>query len=69
MKFSFDRDAMIKEIAIAQEIITNKSPISILSNVLLTAADNTLTIKASDTSVNYITQLPVDIAEEGSTTI
>ena len=69
MKFSFDRDAMIKEIAIAQEIITNKSPISILSNVLLTAADNTLTIKASDTSVNYITQLPVDIVEEGSTTI
>lgn len=69
MKFSFDRDAMIKEIAIAQEIITNKSPISILSNVLLTAADNTLTIKASDTSVNYITRLPVDIAEEGSTTI
>lgn len=69
MKFSFDRDAMIKEIAIAQEIITNKSPISILSNVLLTAADNTLTIKASDTSVNYITQIPVDIAEEGSTTI
>ena len=26
MKFVFDRDAMIKEIAIAQEIITNKSP-------------------------------------------
>lgn len=69
MKFSFDRDAMIKEVAIAQEIITNKSPISILSNILLIAKDNTLTIKASDTSVNYITQIPVDITEEGSTTI
>ena len=33
MKFQFDRDAMIKEVAIAQEIIANKSPISILSNV------------------------------------
>lgn len=69
MKFTFDRDAMIKEIAIAQEIITNKSPISILSNILLTAENNTLTIKASDEKVNFITKIPVDIAEEGSTTI
>lgn len=69
MKFNFDRDAMIKEVSIAQEIITNKSPISILSNILLIAQDNTLIIKASDTSVNYMTQIPVDVIEEGSTTI
>ncbi len=69
MKFQFDRDAMIKEVAIAQEIIANKSPISILSNVLLTAENNTLTIKASDATVNYITKIPVDVQEEGSTTI
>ena len=69
MKFSFDRDAMIKEISIAQEIITNKSPISILSNILLIAENNTLTIKASDTSVNFVTHIPVDIQEEGTTTI
>ena len=35
MRFTFDRDAMIKEVAIAQEIITNKSPISILSNIYM----------------------------------
>lgn len=69
MKFTFDRDAMIKEISIAQEIITNKSPISILSNILLIAENNTLTIKASDTSVNFVTHIPVDIQEEGTTTI
>ena len=69
MKFNFDKDAMIKEITIAQEIITNKSPISILSNVLLIAQNNTLTIKASDTSVNYVAQIPVEVIEEGSTTI
>ena len=68
MKFNFDKDAMIKEITIAQEIITNKSPISILSNVLLIAQNNTLTIKASDTSVNYVAQIPVEVIEEGSTT-
>jgi len=69
MKFSFDRDSLIKEIAIAQEIITNKSPISILSNVLLEAQNNTLTIKASDTSVNFVTHIPVEVTEEGTTTI
>ena len=69
MKFVFDRDSMIKEIVIAQEIITNKSPISILSNILINAENNTLTIKASDTTVNYTSQIPVDILEEGSATI
>ena len=69
MKFQFDRDAMIKEVAIAQEIIANKSPISILSNVLLSAENNTLTIKASDSTVDYITKIPMEIQEEGSTTI
>ena len=69
MKFTFDRDAMIKEIAITQEIISTKSPLSILSNILLIAENNTLTIKASDSSVNFITKLPVDIQEEGTTTI
>lgn len=69
MKFQFDRDAMIKEVVIAQEIIANKSPISVLSNVLLIAENNTLTIKASDSTVDYITKIPVEIQEEGSTTI
>lgn len=69
MKFTFDRDAMIKEISIAQEIISNKSPISILSNILLIAKNNILTIKASDTSVNFISTIPVEIQEEGNTTI
>lgn len=69
MKFQFDRNSMIKEISIAQEIIANKSPISILSNILLEAQNNTLTIKASDATVNYITRIPVDVQEEGTTTI
>ena len=69
MKFTFDRDAMIKEISIAQEIITNKSPISILSNILLIAENNQLVIKATDSKVKFTTTIPVDIQEEGRTTI
>ncbi len=69
MKFTFDRDAMIKEISIAQEIITNKSPVSILSNILIIAEHNSLTIKATDSTVKFTTVIPVDIQEEGRTTI
>ena len=69
MKFTFDRDAMIKEISIAQEIITNKSPVSILSNILIIAENNSLTIKATDSTVKFTTVVPVDIQEEGRTTI
>ena len=69
MKFTFDRDAMIKEISIAQEIITNKSPVSILSNILVIAENNKLTIKATDSAVKFTTTIPVDINEEGRTTI
>jgi DNA polymerase III subunit beta len=69
MKFSFDRDSLLKEISIAQEIITTKNAISILSNVLLEAQNGTLTIKATDIKVNFETKIPVDIQESGSTTV
>lgn len=69
MKFTFDKSAMIKEISIAQEIISTKNSTSILSNVLLIAQNNTLTIKVTDMKVNFETKIPVQIEEEGSTII
>ena len=68
MKFTFDRDAMIHEISIAQEVISNKGPISILSNILLIAENNSLIIKATDSTVKFSTVIPIDIQEEGTTT-
>lgn len=69
MKFSFEKSALLKEIAIAQEVITNKSPIAVLSCVLLQADGDTLTIRATDTSVNFTARIKVDITEAGETTI
>ncbi|ULQ58618.1 DNA polymerase III subunit beta [Brucepastera parasyntrophica] len=69
MKFTFDRDALLKEISIAQEIIATKNAISILSNVLLDAQNGKLTIKATDIKVSFETSLPVDVQEPGSTTV
>lgn len=69
MKFTFDRNSMINEIAIAQEIISTRNALSVLSNVLLVAEGHSLVIKATDIKVNFQTKIPVDIESEGSTTV
>jgi DNA polymerase-3 subunit beta len=69
MKFTCDRSVLLKEISIAQEIISSKSTISILSNIYLEAENNTLTIKATDVKVNFQTQVPVTVLEDGATTV
>lgn len=69
MKFTFDRDAMLKEIGIAQEVISTKNALSILSNVLFIVQQNSLIIKATDIKVNFETKIPVDVEENGTTTI
>ena len=69
MKFTFDRDTMIREISIAQEIITTKQVGEIRSNVALYAHNNSLIIKATDSRVNFETVLPIQLQEEGETTI
>ena len=69
MKFTFDRDLMLREVSIAQEIISTKNSSSVLSNILINAFENRLVIKATDVKMNFETQIPVQIIEEGSTTI
>ena len=69
MKFTCDRSILLKEIAIANEIIASKNAISILSNIFIEAVDGNLTIKATDMKVNFETTVPVDVIEPGSVTV
>jgi DNA polymerase-3 subunit beta len=69
MKFTCERSVLLKEIAIAQEIISTKNAISILSNIYIEAEDDSLTIKATDTKVNFETKVPVNVQEPGATTV
>ena len=69
MKFTCSKEVLIKEISIAQEIISSKNAISILSNIYLEADNNNLTIKATDRNVNFQTVVPVTVVEPGATTI
>jgi DNA polymerase III subunit beta len=69
MKFTCEKTTLLKEITIAQEIISTRNVLSILSNVLLEAREGMLTIKATDLKVSFQTSIPADVAEEGDTTI
>jgi DNA polymerase-3 subunit beta len=69
MHFACERDILLKEIAIAQEIISSRNTLSILSNVLLNCQDNVLTIKATDLKVSFQTQIEVETKASGSITV
>jgi DNA polymerase-3 subunit beta len=69
MKFTCERNVLLKEVAIANEIIASKNAISILSNIYIEAAGGMLTIKATDMKVNFETKVPVDVVEEGAVTV
>lgn len=69
MKFICDKSVIVKEISIAQEIISSRNALSILSNVLLEAKDDVLIIKATDLKVGFETRIPAVIEIPGSTTV
>ena len=69
MKFTCNKEILLKEISIAQEIISSKNAILILSNIYLETVKNSLIIKAKDMKVNFQTEVPVNVSEEGSTTV
>jgi DNA polymerase-3 subunit beta len=69
MKFTCERNVLLKEISIAQEIISSKNAISILSNIYLEAVGHELIVKATDIKVNFETRVPIEVHEPGSTTV
>ena len=69
MKFTCNKEVLLKEVSIAQEIISSKNAILILSNIYLEAAKDKLIIKAKDMTVNFLTEVPVNVIEPGSITV
>jgi DNA polymerase-3 subunit beta len=69
MRFSCEKCVLIKEIGIANEIISSKNAISVLSYIYLNASGKTLLIKSTDINIHFETQLPVLVAEEGETIV
>ena len=54
MQFQIKRDTLLKSLSIAHNIIERKNTLPILSNVLLEAKNNRLTIVATDLDLYFM---------------
>ena len=69
MKFTIDKDVILRETAHALEIISTRNAITVLANVLLAVDHGSLTLRASDLKVNYQARVPVEMERGGVTTV
>ncbi len=69
MKFTCQRDTILKEIEHANNFTSQRNALSISSNVLLENYQNTLTIKSTDQKLGFTTSFPVITEVPGSTTV
>ena len=69
MHFQIKRDTLLKSLNIAHNIIERKNTLPILSNVLIGAKDNKLSIVATDLDLVFYDEInDLKINKEGSTT-
>jgi DNA polymerase-3 subunit beta len=69
MKFHCDKALLVKELTIAQEVVSNRSTISILSNILITVENGKLTLRSTDTKTAFQSIIPVSVDVPGSITV
>ncbi|NLJ58218.1 MAG: DNA polymerase III subunit beta [Tissierellia bacterium] len=66
MKIKINQNELNKSINIVQKAVSAKSPLPILSGILMEAKDNTLTLTATDLNLGIKTHIPCEVEEEGS---
>lgn len=69
MKFKVNKDVLLKGIDTIQNVISSKSTLPILSNILIEAQKDTLKLTATDLNIGIICVIPVNIQESGNITI
>jgi len=69
MKFKVEKTHLINAIQTVQNVITSKSALPILSNILMDAQLDNLKLTATDLDIGITCAIPVDIQEQGAITI
>ncbi len=69
MKFTINKDKLLKSLQLAEDIISVKSTMSILSNLLLETEDKSLKIISTDLETTIKIHLNTDISQQGAITI
>lgn len=66
MKVKINQNELNKSINIVQKAVSSRTPLPILSGILIEAKDNMLTLTATDLDLGIKTYSPCEIEEEGS---
>lgn len=69
MKFRIDREALLKPLQAVAGVVERRQTLPILSNVLLSVQDKTLSMTATDLEVEMITHSTLDAEEGGEITL
>lgn len=69
MEFTVSKSDLVRELNLSQGVVEKKTTIPILSNVLIEAADDTVTLTATDLELGIRCSFPARIAKRGSGTI
>lgn len=69
MKFSIQKEDILKELQLLQGIVEKRSTMPILGNILMTVAENEVELIGTDLEVGLRTHFQADVEESGSLTI
>ncbi len=69
MKFQISKQTIFKTLSHLQGIVDKKNSLPILSNILIEAKDNSLTLSSTDMDISIVEKLECNILEDGATTI
>ena len=69
MKFTIDRESLLKPLQTVQGVVERRQPLPILSNLLLSLQDELLSVTATDMEVELIANTTVSGGQNGEITI
>ncbi len=69
MKFSINKEDILRELQLLQGIVEKRNTMPILANILINATENEIEIIGTDLEVGLKTHFPAQIEETGSITI
>ncbi len=66
MKIICSKESLLRILGVAENVISTRNSISILSNILIETLDNKLRISACETKLSFFAEIGVDVIEPGS---
>jgi DNA polymerase-3 subunit beta len=68
MKFTIEREALLKALGHAQSVVERRTTIPILANVLLSAEGSAVSLTATDMDIAIVEKVPAKVQTKGATT-